>query len=105
MRSHYRFEDTTFDAPYKAAVYTAGGLPPWQQLVGASEFSIRLEMASRTNAESELTISLLADNKPLHRLSFSGVDGAITSEKAPMVPLIACNHGWWTDSGEALAAF
>jgi uncharacterized protein VirK/YbjX len=81
--SHYRFEETTFNDTYKHAVYGARCLPLWQVNAEGSHFMIQLEMASRSNAEGDLTVALVADGKCLHRLSFSwleghlvGVDGA-----------------------------
>jgi uncharacterized protein VirK/YbjX len=103
--SHYRFEETTFDAAYKAAVYADGGLTLWEHSVGEHAFLIRLEMASRMNAEGDLTLALVADGKVLHRLSFSWIDGAIAGVPAPLVPFVARNQGRWTDSGEAFEAF
>jgi uncharacterized protein VirK/YbjX len=107
--SHYRFEETTFDAAYKAAVYADGGLTLWEHSVGEHAFLIRLEMDSRMNAEGDLTIALVADGKVLHRLSYSWINGAIAGVPAPLVPslvpFIARNQGRWTDSGEAFEAF
>jgi len=103
--SHYRFEETTFDAAYKAAVYANGGLSLWRQTVGEHDFLIRLEMASRTNAEGDLTIALVADGKVLHRLSYSWVEGRIAGVLSPLVPFVARNQGRWTDSGAAFEAF
>jgi hypothetical protein len=109
--SHYRFEETTFDAAYKAAVYADGGLVLWRHSAGEHDFLIRLEMASRMNAEGDLTIALVADGKVLHRLSYSWIDGAIAgalapaAPPAPLVPFVARNQGRWTDSGEAFDAF
>ena len=103
--SHYRFEETSFDAVYKQAVYLNGGLALWQHEANGSRFLIRLEMASRMNAEGDLTIALVADGKVLHRLSFSWVDGAIAGMPAGLLPFIARNQGRWTDSGPAFEAF
>lgn len=103
--SHYRFEETSFNAAYKQAVYARGGLALWQMEAAGSQFLIRLEMASRMNAEGDLTIALVADGKVLHRLSFSWVDGAIAGLQTGLVPLVARNQGRWTDSGEAFEAF
>jgi uncharacterized protein VirK/YbjX len=88
--SHYRFEETTFDAAYKAAVYANGGLTLWEQTVGEHAFLLRLEMASRMNAEGDLTIALVADGKVLHRLSYSWVEGRIVGVPTPLVPFEAC---------------
>ncbi len=103
--SHYRFEETSFDAAYKQAVYGSGGLALWQHEANGSRFLIRLEMASRMNAEGDLTIALVADGKVLHRLSFSWIDGAIAGLPAGLLPFIARNQGRWTDSGAAFEAF
>lgn len=103
--AHYRFEETTFNNAYKHAVYVAGGLPLWQHTDGASHFMIRLEMASRMNAEGDLMVALVANGVYLHRLSFSWVDGALAGVAAPTVPFVARNQGRWTDSGQAFAAF
>ncbi|MFC5462145.1 DUF535 family protein [Massilia niabensis] len=103
--SHYRFEETTFNAAYKQAVYAAGGLTLWRHTVDESEFLIRLEMASRMNAEGDLTLALIADGKVLHRLSFSWIDGAIAGVPRPLVPFIARNQGRWNESNEAFEAF
>lgn len=103
--SHYGFEDASFDAAYKQAVYMSGGLALWQHEANGSRFLIRLEMASRMNAEGDLTIALVADDKVLHRLSFSWVDGAIAGLPSGLLPFVARNQGRWTDSGEAFEAF
>lgn len=103
--AHYHFEETSFNSAYKQAVYLGGGLPLWQHAADGSEFRIQLEMASRANAEGDLTIALIAEGKCLHRLSFSWVDGSFAGVAAPMVPFIARNQGRWTDSGAAFEAF
>lgn len=104
--SHYGFEDATFGAAYKAAVYGGAGLVLWQRQAGASLFVIRLAMASRLNAEGDLVIILEADGKCLHRLSFSWIDGALAGQpQAAVLPFLARNQGRWTDSDEAFAAF
>ncbi len=104
LLAHYRFEDATFDGGYKQAVYGTG-LGLWQHEAEGHSFQMRLEMASRANAEGDLTLSLVADGKYLHRLSFSWVEGASVGVAAPVVPFIARNQGRWTDSGEAFEAF
>ena len=102
---HYRFDDATFDVPWQRAVYRNGGLRLWQHQANGSTFFIRLEMAVRLDAEGDLTIALVGDDKVLHRLSFSWVDGARFGLAAPVVPFIARNQGRWTDSDAAFAAF
>jgi uncharacterized protein VirK/YbjX len=102
---HYRFEDETFNTAYKYAVYRAGGLTLWQRSVRGSRFAITLAMASRMNAEGDLTIAFEADGKCLHRLSFSWIEGAIAGVDDAVVPFIARNQGRWTDSDQAFAAF
>jgi uncharacterized protein VirK/YbjX len=103
--SHYRFEETTFNAAYKHAVYLAGGLTLWQHAAEGSSFVIRLEMASRMHSEGDLTIALVADGQCLHRLSFTWVEGALAGVPASIVPFVAGNQGRWIDSGDAFAAF
>jgi uncharacterized protein VirK/YbjX len=102
---HYRFDEATFSAAWKHAVYRNGGLPLWVHHANGSTFVIRLEMAARLDAEGDLTIAMLADEKVLHRLSFSWVDGTLFGLAAPVVPFIARNQGRWTDSDAAFAAF
>jgi len=107
--AHYRFEEATFDAAYKAAVYANGGLTLWEQTIGEHAFLVRLDMAPRMNTEGELTIALVADGKVLHRLSYSWVEGKLVGVAAPLVPslvpFVARNQGRWLDSGEAFDAF
>lgn len=102
---HYRFEESTFDGAYRQAVYGACRLPLWRHDADGSSFLIQLEMASRGNAEGDLTIALVADGKCLHRLSFSWLEGRMLGLEAPVVPFIARNQGRWTDSGAAFDAF
>lgn len=115
--SHYRFEETTFNDAYLQAVYAERCLPLWQheaktQIDGEVDgevrhhsFMIQLEMASRSNAEGDLTVALVADGKCLHRLSFSWLEGSMVGVDAPVVPFIARNQGRWVDSGPAFDAF
>lgn len=102
---HYRFDDATFDGPWQQAVYRDGGLRLWEHRANGSLFFIRLEMAVRLDAEGDLTVALVADDKVLHRLSFSWVDGAAFGVAAPVLPFIARNQGRWLDSDDAFAAF
>jgi uncharacterized protein VirK/YbjX len=103
--SHYRFEETTFSDSYKAAVYGQGGLPLWQHEADGNRFVIQLEMASRGDAEGDLTVVMLGDSKRLHRLSFSWLEGHMVGIDAPVVPFIARNQGRWTDADAAFEAF
>ena len=103
--SHYRFEETTFNAGYMDAVYGQHCLPLWQHEADGSSFMIQLEMASRSSAEGDLTVALIADGKCLHRLSFSWLEGDMVGVDLPVVPFIARNQGRWTDSGAAFDAF
>lgn len=102
---HYRFEDDTFNTTYKYAVYRTGGLSLWQRSARGSSFAIVLEMASRMNAEGDLTIALQANGKCLHRLSFSWIEGSVAGIDSPVVPFVARNQGRSTDSDQAFAAF
>ena len=105
--THYRFEESTFDAAYKQAVYRDGGLPLWEHEdeAGGPRFEIRLEMASRLCAEGDLTIAASAGGVCLHRLSFSWVEGDFAGVGAPIVPFIARNQGHRAEAAEAFAAF
>jgi uncharacterized protein VirK/YbjX len=103
--AHYRFEETTFNSAYKQAVYLTRSLPLWQHSDEHGHFMIQLEMASRMNAEGDLTIAFIANGKCLHRLSFSWVDGALAGVAVPTTIFVARNQGRWTDSGEAFDAF
>ncbi|GAB3470464.1 hypothetical protein GCM10027321_40890 [Massilia terrae] len=102
---HYHFEETTFNAAYKQAVYRDGGLLLWQHASGDDHFSLRLDMAPRAHAEGDLAISLIANGSCLHQLSFSWMEGALAGVGAPMVPFVARNQGRWADSGAAFEAF
>jgi uncharacterized protein VirK/YbjX len=94
VSTHYRFEEQYFDTAYKQAVYRDGGLPLWRRDGEGGPFELRLEMASRLNAEGDLTILALAGGKCLHRLSFSWVDGAFAGIDTPsLLPFIARNQG------------
>jgi hypothetical protein len=103
--SHYRFEETTFNDGYLDAVYGQRCLPLWQHEAEGSTFMLQLEMASRSNAEGDLTIALIANGKCLHRLSFSWLEGDMVGVDMPVVPFIARNQGRWIDSGTAFEAF
>ncbi|WP_296950092.1 DUF535 family protein [uncultured Massilia sp.] len=103
--SHYRFEQATFDAAYLQAVYGERRLALWEHEAEGSRFAIQLEMASRSNAEGDLTVALVADGKCLHRLSYSWLPGAMLGAEVPVVPFIARNQGRWVDSGAAFDAF
>jgi len=103
--SHYRFEETTFNDAYLQAVYCDRCLPLWQHEADGSRFMIQLEMASRSNAEGDLTVALVADGKCLHRLSFSWLEGKMVGVDMPVVAFIARNQGRWVDSGAAFEAF
>ena len=103
--AHYRFEEETFDAAYKRAVYQDGGLPLWQHEANGWRFEIRLEMAARLCAEGDLTIAASANGICLHRLSFSWVEGAFVGLETPVLPFIARNQGHRADSIDAFEAF
>jgi uncharacterized protein VirK/YbjX len=107
--THYRFEDATFDAAYKHAVYRDGGLVLWQHEADGSKVEVRLGMAQRLNAEGDLTLTLMANGKRVHRLSFSWVDerfaGLAGLGIAGILPFIARNQGHRADEADALDAF
>jgi uncharacterized protein VirK/YbjX len=107
--THYRFEDATFDAAYKHAVYRDGGLVLWRHDGGGGQVDVRLGMAQRLNAEGDLTLFLLADGKCVHRLSFSWVDerfAGIAELGGPgMLPFVARNQGPRADAPDAVDAF
>jgi hypothetical protein len=105
---HYRFEDATFDAAYRQAVYRDGGLVLWRHAANGAHVEIRLDMAQRLNAEGDLTLILLADGRRVHRLSFSWVDAhfAGAGPDAPgIVPFIARNQGRRADARDTIDAF
>ncbi|MCA1245015.1 VirK/YbjX family protein [Massilia sp. MS-15] len=109
--AHYRFEDARFGGAYHQAVHGGSGLTLWRHEValdhGHHVFSLRLQAPPRGLAEGEggLAISLLADGRLLHRLSYSWVDGALAGAGLPTVPFITGNDGRWHDAGAAFAAF
>lgn len=108
VATHYRFEDATFDAAYKRAVYRTGGLLLWHHDTGSGRVEVRLGMAQRLNAEGDLTLTLLADGKRVHRLSFSWVDagfaGIAGADKGRMLPFVARNQGPGANAADALDA-
>lgn len=102
--AHYRFEAATFDDAYRQAVHGAG-LVLWEHEADGGSFVLRLEQAPRTDPEGELTLSLLADGKVLHRLSWTWVEGAVVGVDLPVVPFVTRNAGLWRDAGGAFEAF
>jgi uncharacterized protein VirK/YbjX len=102
---HYRFEERTFDAAYQQAVYRDGGLVLWRHDADGVEFLIRLELASRLNAEGDLTLTLQAAGKCLHRLSFSWVEGRFAGIDTAILPFVARNQGHRADQADAFDAF
>lgn len=102
---HYGFEQDSFDAAYKQAVYRGDGLPLWRHEANGRVFEIRLTMACRLNAEGDLTLIALVDGKCLHRLSFSWVDGKFAGVDLPILPFAARNQGYREDGSDALDAF
>jgi uncharacterized protein VirK/YbjX len=102
---HYGFEQDSFDASYKHAVYCGGGLPLWRHEADGRVFEIRLEMASRLNAEGDLTLIATTDGRTLHRLSFSWVDGDFVGIGLPILPFVARNQGHREDGSDAFEAF
>ena len=117
VATHYRFEEATFDAAYQRAVYRDGGLVLWRREPDRSTeggadgrpVEIRLQMASRLNAEGDLTLILLAGGTCLHRLSFSWVEGRFAGIDAAVLPFVARNQGHRADThadiDAAFAAF
>jgi uncharacterized protein VirK/YbjX len=107
--THYRFEDATFDAAYKHAVYRDGGLVLWQHEADGNKVEVRLVMAQRLNAEGDLTLTLLANGKRVHRLSFSWVDERFAGigglGASGLLPFIARNQGHRFDEADAVDAF
>jgi uncharacterized protein VirK/YbjX len=107
--THYRFEDAMFDAAYKRAVYRDGGLVLWQHEADGSKVEVRLGIAQCLNAEGDLTLTLLANGRRVHRLSFSWVDerfaGLAGFGAAGILPFIARNQGHRADETDAVDAF
>lgn len=105
VASHYRFEETRFDAAYRQAIYRDGGLLLWCHEAQGRQFAIRLALAPRLSAEGDLMLIASMDGNCLHRLSFSWVDGAFAGIDAPVIPFIARNQGQRLDAGAAGSAF
>jgi hypothetical protein len=103
--THHCFEEARFDRIYKHAVYRGGGLVLWQADNADGRFTILLEMASRMNAEGDLTVSFQANGACLHRLSFSWVPAHVAGLAGAVLPFVARNQGRWIDSDAAFAAF
>ncbi|WP_167758597.1 DUF535 family protein [Zemynaea arenosa] len=103
--THYRYEDTSFDDIYKRHVYLKGGLRLWQQSVNGVDADIVLTMATRNNAEGDLTVSLRMDGHKLHRVSFSWVDGALAGHPGTIMPYISRNQGHGPEEEAAFARF
>lgn len=106
--AHHRFEQATFGAAYRQAV-AGDGLILWQHQAdaenGGGSFALRLASAPRHDPEGALTLSLLADGKVLHRLSWTWVEGSLFDVASPIVPFVTRNAGLWRDAGEAFDAF
>jgi len=102
---HSRFEETTFDAAYRQAVYLDGGLVLWRHDSDGKAFTIRLTMASRLNAEGDLTLVASADGVCLHRLSFSWMEGDFAGISLPIIPFVARNQGHHEGAADGFAAF
>jgi len=102
---HSRFEENTFDAAYRQAVYRDGGLELWRHEIDGKVFAIRLTMASRLNAEGDLTLVASADGICLHRLSFSWVDSAFSGLAPAIMPFVARNQGHHEGAAEGFDAF
>lgn len=108
--AHYRFEQAAFGPAYRQAV-DGDGLVLWQHEVEGEDevdgagFALRLARAPRHDPEGELTISLVADGKVLHRLSWTWVEGGLFDIPLPVVPFVTRNAGLWRDAGDAFEAF
>ena len=103
--THYQFEDASFDAVYKRAVYRDDGMTLWQRSVGDSHFAIWLAMSAPGTAEGELTLTLYANAECLHRISFSWVAGSLVGLPCRVVPFVARNQGARSDVNHGIAAF
>ena len=74
---HYAFEDATFNAAYKDALYRGAGLTLWRRSAAGSNITITLSLASRADPAGDLTIALAVDGICLHHLNFSWIDGSV----------------------------
>lgn len=90
--SHYRFENDYFDTFYKQGVYLGGGFCLWSKTINDNTFSIQITAGYRTVAEGDICISLLMNNKNLHRLNFSWVNGKIFDLPSKILPFIGRNQ-------------
>ena len=106
--THYRFEEATFDAAYKQAVYRDGGLVLWEHAAHGAHVAVKLEMAQRLNAEGDLTLVLQADGRRIHRLSFSWIDKRFSGSPGAglpvILPFVARNQGHRADALDAIDA-
>lgn len=103
--THYRTEDALFDTAYREAVYRGAGLTLWEERANGSAARLRLAMATRNNAEGDLTLALDIDSQRLHRISFSWVDGSLGGSAERMLPYIARNQGHGPEEEVAFARF
>ena len=102
---HYSFEDVTFTPAYKHAVYLSHGLELWAKTVHGANFSIKLSMGSRLNAEGDLCIGLFVDQHRLHRINFTWINEGFANVDSPIIPFIARNQGRWRKDTEPLQKF
>ncbi|MGZ3184968.1 MAG: DUF535 family protein [Telluria sp.] len=100
LLTHYAFEDEHFDSAYKRAVYLANGLQLWEASADHVTAQMMLTMATRHNAEGDLTLTLRVDGQRLHRVSFSWF-----ADGGGIVPYIARNQGHGPEEEAAFSRF
>jgi hypothetical protein len=103
--SHARFEETTFNRTYRDAVHGSAGLILWQHDGEHGRFALQLRTAQRDDSQDGLTLTLLANDAVLHRLSWTWADGAQLALPVASVPLVTHNAGLWRNAGPAFDAF
>lgn len=103
--NHYRFEESTFDSLYRRKVYLEGGLSLWSHDTADAHFSIDLGLAPRRSREGELVLTFFANNKALHYIGFSWVEGKLVGRSHSIVPFIARNQAGLSKDDPNLAVF
>ena len=91
--NHYRFENATFNDAYKKIIYFGAGLPLWTKNINDVVFSIELTAGDRTIAEGDLCITLLVNQKKLHKINFNWIRGDSFQLASQILPFIGRTQG------------